>query len=194
MLIAAALRDLSRTTRRNIDFEDAHLMNVVVPAAAGSFRVVLEASQEPDLFGFGDLTRALQRVDMLFEHSDDPQKSLISVKQHRGHLAGSYLRLLGFLLQQKMSLSYSWAQPTSAKASFRSVSETQAQSLVEVLSEVSNLGSELVTLFGEFEKVNRSIGSWGLLTKEGVHSGKVKEGGPSLNGLRVGRPLQIFLR
>ena len=86
-----------------------------------------------------------------------------------------------------MGLSYSWAQPTSVKVSFRSVSGSQAQSLVEVLSQVSNLGSESVTLIGEFEKVNRGVGSWGLLTKDGVHSGRVKDGGPSLVGLRVGR-------
>ena len=183
----AAFRDLSATTRVNIDSEHAHLMDVVVPATAGSFRVVLEASQEPDLFGIGELARALQRVDMLFEHTDNPQQSLITLKQHRGHLAGSYLRLLGLLLQHRMGLSYSWAQPTSVKVSFRSVSESQAQSLVEVLSQVSNLGSESVTLIGEFEKVNRGVGSWGLLTKDGVHSGRVKDGGPSLNGLRVGR-------
>ena len=72
------------------------------------------------------------------------------------------------------------------------MSETQARSLVEVLSEVSSLGSELVTLIGEFERVNRGIGSWGLLTKDGVRSGKVKEGGPSLNGLRVGRRYKFF--
>ena len=183
----AAFRDLSATTRGNIDSEHAHLMDVVIPAAAGSFRVVLEASQEPDLFGIGELARALQRVDMLFEHTDNPQQSRITLKQHRGHLAGSYLRLLGFLLQHRMGLSYSWAQPTSVKVSFRSVSESQAQSLVEVLSQVSNLGSESVTLIGEFEKVNRGVGSWGLLTKDGVHSGRVKDGGPSLNGLRAGR-------
>lgn len=124
---------------------------------------------------------------MLFEHTDDPQQSLITLKQHRGHLAGSYLRLLGFLLQHRMSLSYSWAQPTSVKVNSRSVSESQAQSLVDVLSQVSNLGSESVTLVGEFERVNRGVGSWGLLTKDGIHSGRVKDGGPSLNGLRVGR-------
>ena len=183
----AALRDLSTTTRRSIESDDAHLMDVVIPAAAGSFRVVLEATQELELFGIGELDRALQRVDILFDDSDNPQQTLITLKQHRGHLAGSYLRLLRFLVQHRMGLSYSWAQPTSVKASFRSVSEAEAQSLVEALSEVSNMGNESVTLIGELEKVNRGVGVWGLLTPDGVLSGKVKDGGPSLNGLRVGR-------
>jgi hypothetical protein len=57
---------------------------------------------------------------------------------------------------------------------------------VDVLSGVSNLGGESVTLVGVFEKANRGTGAWGLLTDEGVLSGKVKEGGPSLEGLKIG--------
>jgi hypothetical protein len=48
------------------------------------------------------------------------------------------------------------------------------------------LASETVILVGEFERVNRRAGDWGLLTEEGSRWGKVDEGGPSLNGLEVG--------
>ena len=183
----ASLRELSSVQRRGIDSDQADLMDVVVPAAAGSFRVLLEAAQAPVLFGTGELTRALQRVDTLFEHADNPQQTLTTVKQYRGHLAGSYLRLLSFLIQHRSGLKYSWAEPVSVKPSYGSVSEGEARSLVDVLSGVSNLGTESVTLIGEFEKVNRHIGAWGLLTPNGIYSGKVREGGPSLNGLSVGR-------
>lgn len=183
----ASLRELSSVQRRGIDSNNAHLMDVVVPAAAGSFRVVLEAAQASGLFGTGELTRALQRVDMLFEHAANPQQTLTTVKQHRGHLAGSYLRLLTFLIQHKTGLKYSWAEPVSVKPNYGSVSEGEARSLVSVLSGVSNLATESVTIVGEFEKVNRHVGAWGILTPNGIFSGKVKEGGPSLNGLSVGR-------
>ena len=43
----AALREVSVRTRSRLHAEDAHLLDVVVPAAAGSFRVVLEGSQTP---------------------------------------------------------------------------------------------------------------------------------------------------
>jgi hypothetical protein len=66
------------------------------------------------------------------------------------------------------------------------VAEAEAGPLVEVLSGVSNLGGETVTLVGEFEMVKRGTGAWGLLTEEGLSSGKVREGGPSLDGLKVG--------
>jgi hypothetical protein len=76
----AALRTLSPADRREIDKTDAHLMDVVIPAAAGSFRVVLEAAKTPDLLGQSELARALQRVDQLFEDAGDPQKALATVK------------------------------------------------------------------------------------------------------------------
>lgn len=182
----AALRELSSDNRRAIDKSDAHLMDVVIPAAAGSFRVVLEAAKTPDLLGQSELARALQRVDVLFENAGNPQKALATVKAHRGHLAGAYLRLLRFLVQHKTGLRYSWAEPTFAKSNNRAVTEAEAGPLVDVLSSVSNLGSESITLLGAFEKANRGTGAWGLLTADGLYSGKVKEGGPSLEGLKIG--------
>lgn len=182
----AALRELTPDNRRTIDKTDAHLMDVVIPAAAGSFRVVLEAAKTPDLLGQSELTRALQRVDVLFENAANPQKALATVKAHRGHLAGAYLRLLRFLVQHKTGLRYSWAEPGFAKPTYRSVSGAEAGPLVDVLSGVSNLGGESVTLVGAFEKANRGTGAWGLLTADGLFSGKVKEGGPSLEGLKIG--------
>lgn len=183
---AGALRKLSPNDRREIDRSDAHMMDVVIPAAAGSFRVVLEAAQAPDLLGQSEMARALQRVDELFENAGNPEKTLAKVKAHRGHLAGAYLRLLKFLVQHKTGLRYSWAEPCFSMPTYRAVAESQAGSLVEVLSGVSNLGGEFITLLGELEKVNRGLGTWGLITADGLYSGKIRDGGPSLDGLKVG--------
>jgi len=177
---------LSPDDRRAIDKTDAYLMDVIIPAATGSFRVVLEAAKTPDMLGQSELARALQRVDVLFANAADPTKALAIVKTHRGHLAGAYLRLLRFLVKHKTGLRYSWAEPNFAKPNYRAIAEAEAGPLVDVLSGVSNLGGESVTLVGEFEKVNRGTGAWGLLTEEGLQSGKVREGGPSLDGLKVG--------
>jgi hypothetical protein len=125
-------------------------------------------------------------VDVLFENAGNPKMALATVKAHRGHLAGAYLRLLRFLVQHKTGLRYSWAEPGFAKPNHRAVAEAEAGPLVDVLSGVSNLGGESVTLVGAFEKANRGTGAWGLLTADGLFSGKVKEGGPSLEGLKIG--------
>ena len=61
----------------------------------------------------------------------------------------------------------------------------------ELLSDHTNLGIETVTLTGELERVNRRVGDWGVLTDEGRESGKVAEGGPSLNGLEIGKRYRL---
>lgn len=187
----AALRDLAPESRLTIEKTDGHLMDVVIPAAPGSFRVVLEASRRPDLVGHCELSRALQRVDLLFANVGEPAAALATVKANRGHLAGAYLRLLQFLIEHKTGLRYAWALPGARQASHRSIAESQARPLVDLLGGVSNIGSEPLVLVGQFDKMNRSTGSWGLLTDKGLVSGVVREGGPSLDGLKAGARYQF---
>ena len=182
----AALRDLSLAKRRAIDRSDAHLLDVVVPATAGSFRVVLEGAKTPDMLGQSELARALARVDTLFEQVGNPEEAIVTVKANRGHLAGAYLRLLQFLVQHHTGFRYAWAEPTFDRPKSHSISEAEAGPLVTVLSGVSNLGSESVELVGALEKANRVTGAWGIATAEGIFSGEVKAGGPSLDGLKIG--------
>ena len=182
----AALRELSTDLRKAIDKTDAHLLNVVIPAAAGSFRVIMEAVQPPDMLGQNELARALGKIDRLFADAADPQKTLETARNNRGHLAGAYLRLLRFLVNHKTGFRYSWAEPEFKESRNYSVTEGQAGPLVDVLSGISNLGSETVLLVGSIEKANRGNGTWGILTEDGIFSGKVRDGGPSLEGLKIG--------
>ena len=181
-----AVRDLSAAARRSIDRSDDHLMDVVVPAAAGSFRVVLVAAKGPDLLGSTELARALRRVDDLLEDVGDPQRALATTKANRGHLAGAYLRLLRFLVESRCGLHYAWAEPSFQVSRTRAVTEREAGSLVDLLSSVSNLGTETVLLTGALEKLDVRNGSWRLATEDGERSGKTKPGGPSLAGLKGG--------
>jgi hypothetical protein len=180
-----ALRGLSLDTRRAIDKSDAHLLNVVVPAAAGSFKVLFEAAKETDLLGQSEMARALERVDQLFEYASDPVRALQMVKEHKGHLAGAYLRLLKFLVENRTGIRYSWAEPNFNSPKVGGVSESEVGPLIDVLSGVSNLGAEAVTLVGALEKVDVN-GTWRISTQEGEYSGKVRDGGPSLIGLKSG--------
>ncbi len=180
-----ALRDLSLETRRAIDKSNAHLLDVVIPAAPGSFRVFFEASKETDLLGQSEMARALERVDQLFEHAADPARALAIVKEHKGHLAGAYLRLLKFLVETRTGIRYSWAEPGFTRPKAGSVSETQARPLVDVLSGVSNLAAEQVSFVGKLEKGD-THGTWRISSPEGDFSGKVRDGGPSMEGLKLG--------
>ena len=180
-----ALRDLSLETRRSIDRSESHMMDVVVPAAPGSFRVMLEASHGPDLLGQNELSRALQCIDDLFAHVSDPARTLATVKAHRGHLAGAYLRLLRFLVESKSGLRYSWAEPAFVEPRRRGVAECEAGPIVELLSGVSNLASESVELLGALKKADVDNGSWRLAVGGKDVPGQIKPGGPSLAGLKL---------
>ena len=185
-MIKYAYRAATGGNRNRYRQPDDDMMDVVVPAAAGSFQIVLEAVSTPDLFGDSELANALRRIDALFECTANPEETLTVVKEHRGHLAGAYLKLLRFLVEQRTGLRYSWAEPNSERPSNRAVSQSEAGPLIDILSSVTNLGSEPVTLEGTFERFNRESGSWGLLTTEGKRLGKIRDGGPSLDGLEVG--------
>ena len=168
------------------------LLDVVVPAAPGSFRVVLEAATMPDLFGDSDLKVAFPKVDALFEPAANPQETLAFVKDNRGHLAGSYLKLLRFLAENRTGLRYSWAAPNSEAPTRRAVLERETGPLIEALSSVEKLAREAVVLEGRFDKFNRNTGLWGLSAEDGSYSGKIGEEGPSLDGLEVGGSYRFF--
>ena len=182
-LVKYACRAAIETDRRR---QDDDMLDVVVPASAGSFQVILEASNLPDLLGDHGLGKALPRIDLLFENTANAGATLAVVKENRGHLAGAYLKLLRFLVRSGTGLRYSWAKPAFDLPVTRSVSRVDAGRLVEVLSTVDRLASEEVTVEGAFERFNRSSGAWGLLTEEGRRIGKIASGGPSLDGLQVG--------
>jgi hypothetical protein len=182
---SAAVRKLSSNSRRGVDRADAHLLDVVIPAATGSFRVVMEAAKLPNLFGHSELNRSLEQIDELFTNVSDPQRTLSILKEHRGHLAGSYLRLLRFLVQSKSGLRYAWAEPNFSEPRVRAVSEAEAGPLVDALSSVSNLGAETVVFVGALKKADVDSGAWRLKTIDEDVSGKIKDGGPSLAGLKL---------
>lgn len=166
--------------------QSSHAMDVVVPASPGSFRFMLEGTKQPDVFGHNELSLAWGRVDEVVLSALESEYQPDALQQYRGHLAGACLEFLKLLAKRKIDVGYAWANPNSSRASMLKVSAAQARPLVESLSKIDNLSAEEVTLVGDFEKFNRPSGVWGLLTDEGKKSGKIKTGGPSLDGLQVG--------
>lgn len=191
----SAMRDLSPQERNALYPSEGYFMDVVVPAAPGSYRVVLEAAKQPDMFGYGGLARGLQRLDEVFASAKSPDLAQESLQKHKGRLAGSYIKLMEFLSANDTGLSYSWAYPGLKVASYGGVSGIGARRLASTLSGITSLTTEPVTLEGEFERVNRTRGDWGLLTdNDGVKTGNIAEGGPELDGLTVGKRYRFQCR
>jgi len=167
-------------------YPNGALLDVVVPAAPGSFRVMLEAADLPDLFGASGLEAAFSKVDALFEASGNPDETVALARDNRGHLASSYLKLLRFLAESQTGLRYCWAAPNSEQPTKQAILDRETGPLVDALSRVKRLGTEEKTLEGRFERFNRNTGSWGLTTKDGSFSGKLGSEDISLDGLAVG--------
>ena len=183
-----ALKDVGSRARRRIDTTDGHLLDVVVPAAPGSFQIILEAVRRPDLLGFAELERGLQRMDDVFESASNPETARQGLRAYKGHLAGSYIKLMRFLADNESGLQYGWASPMSEATKYSGVSKTVARGLAESLAEDTSLGREDVELRGALERVNFGAGTWGLNTADGMKVGSVMEGGPNLSGLIIRKP------
>lgn len=162
-------------------------MHVVVPASPGSFRMTLEAAGAPDLFGYRRVAQGLKRMDALFESTKDPETARYGMVEHKGHLAGSYIRLMRFLSEHDMGIRYAWAEPMGSEPKRGGVSKALARELVDELSGATSLAVEHMTLVGAFARVDRRVGNWGLDTDGGRKSGRIRDGGPSLEGLIVGK-------
>ncbi len=180
-----AIRDLPSDVKKLIDSSDGHLMDVV-QTMPGSYRVVLEASKSPDMFGSGELARALNRLDAVFSCSENPDSAESSLLDHKGHLAGAYLRLMRFLSEHDTSFQYGWADPQFTGGRRGGVTANVARQLATSLSDVTNLTTEEVVVEGIFVRVNLPQGDWGLQTETGRKTGKIRDEGPSLNGLVTG--------
>jgi len=180
-----AYRELQPSAQRVIERSTAPLVDVVVPAAPGSFRILLEATAGPGLFGQSELARALDRLDYLLERVNDAQETLARVQKYRGHFAGAYLRFMKLLQNSQSGLHYSWAEPDFLEPKTRSVSSAEAASVVAALETVANLGTETTHLIGALKKADVDNGTWRLETEERELAGKTKDGGPSLAGLRI---------
>ena len=121
--------------------KDGYLMDVVVPAAPGSFRVILEAAAPLDdpirhpLLAPGDLTLGLKRMDEVFQSAEHPDKAREILTAHKGDLADAYIKLLGILAEKNTGFHYSWADPNLPRASYGGVSAGVAKTLYKALSE-----------------------------------------------------------
>jgi hypothetical protein len=181
-----AARDLSPALKRRIDRTDAHVLDVVVPAAAGSYRMVFSPSATPGLLGESEVSRALLILDRLFEHVDDAHATMEIVKTYAGHLAGAYVDLLKFLVEIDSNLRVAWAEPEFTNPHSFSITRVEAEPIISLANGVTSLTEETVVVSGALTKVDVDRRSWWLKDADHEHSGDAREGGPVLLGLTTG--------
>lgn len=175
-----------RLTRRPISATGAHLMDVTVPAAAGSYRIVMEPANPPDMFGYSELTRAMERVDRVFACGDDPTTARQTLQDHKGHLAGAYIKLMRMLADSETGLRYRWSAADSIESKTASVSRSQAKQLADDLENRIGLSIETVTITGRLEEAGDRLGGWWIADNNGEHHHGRSEDPSKLEGLTIG--------
>lgn len=186
------IRDLPSDLRATLGRSDGHVMDVFVPAAAGSFAIWLESSDQhsalasTDLFFESPLHKALDIVHKFVSQKDNTSELISLARRYKGHLTGSFLRLLKFLRDTNTGLQYCWATPHSGMSKTGSLSVDHVAQLLGELSSVSDLGTEEIELRGTVEKADSTGRSWRLRDETGVYSGSVKDDGPDLAGVVIG--------
>lgn len=174
------------TSRKRI--KELTQLDVVIPAAQGSFRMLLEASKPRDLFGVNpELASALKNVDDLFASVTAVHQQQYHVPV-RGKSLNQFNKLLKFLDSNNTNLKYAWAEPQFDRPISHTITTNQIQSYVATMDNPSTPEFKEVNLVGEIERVNRQNKTWGLYADDGsILRGIVEEDGNRLNGLTVGK-------
>ena len=182
----AEIRSLRQHHRGVRSVPNAHLMDVTVPAAAGSYRIVMEPANPPDIFGHSELSRAMQRIDRVFATGNDPITARRNLEEHKGHLAGSYIQLMRLLADTGTGLQYRWASTDSDESRNAGVTRAQARQLADGLEIAVELSTEEVTVIGKLEQANDRLGTWCIVDDdEQRHYGRVEDPA-TLDGLTIG--------
>ena len=170
----------------------AHLMDVTVPAAAGSYRIVMEPANPPDMFGHSEISRALERIDQVFASGNDPATARQNLAEHKGHLAGSYIKLMRLLADSGTGLQYRWATTDSIESRNAGVTRVQASELADVLEIALELSTEAVTVRGRLEQASDRLGTWCIADNDGNrHYGKVEDP-MELDGFTIGESYEFM--
>jgi hypothetical protein len=154
----------------------------------GSFRILFESSKGPDWYQWVELRRALEKLDEITDNAGSPEKALITLKQNKGHLAGTYIKLLEFLIETKTEFSYKWSSPDLVGARGRTITQKEAAPLLELFKSTKELGIETVDLHGCLREADSTNRHWRLESigdDKKTYSGKVKDGCPNVSNLTI---------
>lgn len=143
-----------------------------------SFKIQFRSKQDADLSHFVELERALNKAEAILEQASNPKGTIEILQSERGHLAGSYIKLLNYLVASKASLRLKWSSPGPSSTIKRfSLSIDNAFDIQTELSKIDDLGEEKITLIGSITQLNTESGRWTLHDNEGgSHSGKIEDG------------------
>ena len=182
----SAVRDERKKLRSQTPAREAALMDVVVPAVAGSFCVLLEAANRGGEAASSGLSKGLDVLDALFSGAK-AHDGIDVVTRAGGRLATTYMKLVNFLADEHVGLRFAWTEPTLPTVRRSSISVDEAIRLRELADEAVNRTSHDVSVTGCLVKVDLTSGAWALQSDTEIHKGTSGRDASPLSGLVVGR-------
>jgi len=161
---------------------------VVAPALAGSVKILVQSDcQMGQLFGDTYHARALAHLDELLSLADEPEATIAYLRNQRGSLPGTYLKLLKVLEKNELHFYHEWIDPMSHGRGGGRLQHETTHRLYQQLSEhgVSEGYEELVQ--GTLEQIDLKTGTWRLQDRETSNTYSGTGGLPeAAHGLVVG--------
>jgi hypothetical protein len=157
--VQSKLAKLALDTPKNYELD-------IVGTSGGSFRVHLQSKAKRDLIGFVQTGGAFEIIDELTGHLDNKEQTLEIVKQYKGHLAHSFMKLLEVVKEENIPIAYSWMMPVLDKPKNGKIIRREIIPVLELLKTVKDLGVEKVEIIGKVVKADTKNGKWKIEAEE----------------------------
>jgi hypothetical protein len=160
-----ATKHLTATEKVRLRDSGSDTFNAVA-FGAGSFEVYLQPDTPGDLFGQNDGAAALGIVTRLMREAGSAAKTIELLREHRGHFASSYVRLLEAVVAHSSPTSLSWSDGSGEIFGSGRVSVEQAAVLIAAIRASSELTTEEVRVTGALIQANEDSGRWKLRSSD----------------------------
>ena len=101
---------MSKETRDSLSAPENYQLEAFA-FSHGSFALHMQSSAPPDLFGYVEISQALETIDGVVELAATPPEAVQKVAELGGHFASAYKDLLKFISETETPLEYEWAAP-----------------------------------------------------------------------------------
>jgi hypothetical protein len=168
-----SISSLSGKARRFLD-QDENFDMEVLGFAPGSFRVMMQSRNAPDLTGYTEISRAFRKIDEIMSPMEDPEQQKELLKKNAGHVLKAFEKFIKLAIDFDSSIAYRWTIPESPEIHAISLSRKQAEPIYTILRETQELSVEKIVLTGRMTRADFRTGLWTLLNEEdeNYYSGK----------------------
>ncbi len=144
--------------------------------SSGSFKVHLQTKAMVDLFGSAPINKAMGVIEKFVTSANDKEEFISIARSYRGHCVRTYMKLLNSVVKNNSPIKLQWADAISTNAIERTITRVQAETNLDWLNKVEDLGVEKLDIVGHVIKADNDLGTWKIrpVDENKVYSGVIK--------------------